>query len=209
MNDIKRLLITSDIHGDIDSLNKALDIVDNHDAHICLGDLVGEHTSPASLRTMLNVCDMVVWGNHECDAYSNNESLRSVLEEYKNKFVIRQAYGSVLLYHGKPDDVRGYVEDIDDVVGVVRYDQSYQLALGGHRHYPGLYHVTRKSIESLDIPYPHAAIQLLKGHHYVGVVPSISQPRRSSHTGCCELVIEHPGTHKQQTTLIFHSLDAV
>ncbi len=67
-----RYAIISDIHGNLESLQKALLLIDSSDSVLCLGDIVGYGPNPNEcVRLVRERASETVLGNHDVAAVDN------------------------------------------------------------------------------------------------------------------------------------------
>src|SRR3990172_2694319 len=70
-----RLAIISDIHSNLEALNKALSIIDSRtvDSIVCLGDIVGYGANPNEcVEIVRKRCSTVLLGNHDAAALDHS-----------------------------------------------------------------------------------------------------------------------------------------
>ncbi len=190
-----KVIIISDIHGNLEALSKVLEYVDKLDGEkrvVCLGDTVGYGPNPVEcFKIVESITDKICLGNHE-DAildtnYDNeiNEYARNAIrwtrqilnEEIKEtikRLPLQIEEENVLYTHSSPDDpmVWRYVSNALDAYSSF-IEMKHSLCFVGHSHIPGIYtyrNLQRNSNKST----------LSKDDKTIVNVGSLGQPRDSS-----------------------------
>ncbi len=152
--------IISDIHSNLEALQKALDIIDekNVDEIICLGDVVGYGANPNEcVEIVRQRCSTVILGNHDAAALDTSSAkdfnviarkavlwTANALEEDSRKFLSLLPYTqqkeSLLFVHASPHtpELWDYIIDVEDAVSALRY-VTEKLCFIGHTHVPGIF----------------------------------------------------------------------
>ena len=156
-----KTIIISDIHGNLEALNKALEYMDNMKEHkriICLGDIVGYGPNPVEcLKTVLSLTDKICLGNHDYAILNTDLDCqmvwhavdairwtRNVMDEEMKEtikdFQIQIEEDDVLYVHASPDGPMKwhYISNIKEAASsMCKMDCS--LCFVGHSHIPGIY----------------------------------------------------------------------
>ncbi len=153
--------IISDIHSNLEALQKALTIIDERkvDEIICLGDIVGYGANPNEcVEIVRDRCSSVVLGNHDAaaldisTAHDFNSIARKavvwtseVLTNENKTFLSSlpmtvKKEENILLVHSSPDTPEAweYIIDTDDAVSAINYFEE-KICFIGHTHVPGIY----------------------------------------------------------------------
>lgn len=138
-----RIGVISDIHGDVDALNLALERLEQ--AHgvkhvICAGDLVGRGPEPGLVVETIRERQIpTVQGNHDSWAYGMQPGQREYLAglplDWRSEFAGRRVY----VTHGKPgNNMWGlYPEHISgEFVNIMLADLNADVMVTGHTHQP-------------------------------------------------------------------------
>jgi putative phosphoesterase len=190
-----KIIIISDIHGNLEAMNKALEYIDKLEGEkrvVCLGDIVGYGPNPVDcLEIVQSLTDKICLGNHDyaisntdLDYQMNWQALeairwtRAVLnKESENaikKFQVQIEEDNILYVHASPDNPMAwkYIANARNAHSSMA-GMKCPLCFIGHSHIPGIYteheikRETRKTIISK------------KGKTIVNV-GSIGQPRDGS-----------------------------
>ncbi len=190
-----KVIIISDIHGNLEALNKALEYIDKLEGEkrvVCLGDIVGYGPDPAEcFNIVTSITDKICLGNHE-DAvldtdydYQINMYAREAIkwtrnilnEEVKNvigKLPLKITEDNVLYVHASPDDpmLWKYITNDRNAYSSL-IEMEHSLCFVGHSHIPGVY-----SYQKTERDGKKAAIS--KKDRTIVNVGSIGQPRDGS-----------------------------
>lgn len=183
----KRFAIISDIHGNLEALTRALEVIDEErvDDIVCLGDTVGYGANPVEcLKLVRSRCSIILLGNHDAAsidlAVANHFTLNAQLSAIwtfgtlgeENKAFLRSlkpthTLGEVLLSHGSPyePDEWHYVIsefDIRDAFGGF----TERICFVGHSHIPIIFSEQREEEE-----------EIARQGRFIVNVGSIGQPR--------------------------------
>jgi len=156
-----RIIIISDIHGNLEALNRVLEYIDKLEGEkriVCLGDIVGYGPDPAEcFNIVTSLTDTICLGNHE-DAvldtdydYQINMYAREAIkwtrkilnEEIKNVITnlpLKITENSVLYAHASPDDpmLWKYITNHRNAYSSL-IEMEHSLCFVGHSHIPGIY----------------------------------------------------------------------
>ncbi len=189
------VIIISDIHGNLEALNKALEYIDKLEGKkrvVCLGDVVGYGPNPVEcLEIVQSLTDKICLGNHDyaisntdLDYQMNWQALeairwtRAVLnKESKNtikKFQVQIEENNVSYVHASPDNPMAwkYITNAGNAAPSI-VGMKYPLCFIGHSHIPGIY-ADHKIIRKAK------KIILSKKGKTIVNVGSIGQPRDGS-----------------------------
>jgi len=155
------IIIISDIHGNLEALNKTLEYIDKLEGSkkiVCLGDIVGYGPNPVEcLEIVQSLTDKICLGNHDyaisntdLDYQMNWQALEAIrwtktVLSKKSKDVIKGFQvqieeDNVLYVHASPDNPMAwkYIDNTrnahSSMVGM-----KYPLCFVGHSHIPGVY----------------------------------------------------------------------
>lgn len=194
-----RYLIVSDIHGNREALDAALDAAAGlYDEILCCGDVVGYGADPnyAVDWARANV-KITVRGNHDraCAGledleYFNPAAQRSALwtrreltaenlDWLRNLPQGPAALESFELLHGSPIDEDEYLISLHDAVQAAPYIGA-ALSFFGHTHLQGGFLIHRNGIRRLRHPAPSDSSLVIELEHDVAYLinpGSIGQPR--------------------------------
>ncbi len=186
--------VVSDIHGNIESLERALKLVGDEDQVICLGDIVGYGPNPNECveRVRTRARDAVL-GNHDLAALENfgveyfNDAARaaiawtqSVLSDdnraWLNGLSYELRYPGFLLVHGAPVNYFEYILDKRTAAKAFALTDA-PLIFIGHTH------IAEYWVQEPEGTIGHKHMQqggeltLENGKRYIVDVGSIGQPR--------------------------------
>ncbi|TAM84806.1 MAG: metallophosphoesterase [Acidobacteria bacterium] len=200
-----RYLILSDIHSNLEALEKALDLADGrHDQVLCLGDLVGYGPDPNAVISRIQpLARVIVRGNHDkaCCGLTDTEDFnflaraatewtRSQLTPEHSEFLRNLPNGPVRvdgieLVHGSPFDEDEY---IFDSIGAIQAFQSSEapLIFFGHSHQQGGFLLTAdKRLDHISLPAIEddqpAGVFFREDARFLLNPGSIGQPRDSDY----------------------------
>jgi predicted phosphodiesterase len=189
-----RYAVLSDIHGNLESLGRALSIVSTQDAVISLGDVVGYGPNPNECIAALQArCRHAVLGNHDLAAVENfgvesfNYAARaaigwtqSVLDERSREWLNSLPYElrlpDFLLVHGAPVNYFEYILDVDTAARAFDGTDA-RIVFVGHTH------IAEYWMRDADGKIGHKHMQhggelrLEADKRYIIDVGSIGQPR--------------------------------
>jgi putative phosphoesterase len=135
--------IISDIHGDCDALETALDRLDKYhqvDQILCAGDLVGRGPKPDRVVTLIRERRMpTVRGNHDEWFYElspeNSDYLKALPVDWVGEYAGRR----VFMCHGKPgNNMWGLYRDhiSDTLLNMMLRSLAVDVLITGHTHVP-------------------------------------------------------------------------
>jgi predicted phosphodiesterase len=189
-----RYAIISDVHGNIESLERAFSLMEPEDQVLCLGDIVGYGPNPneciALLRTRLQ---HAVLGNHDLAALENfgveyfNDAARAAIawtqkvlndesRAWLNSLSYEIRYPDFLMVHGAPVNYFEYILDKRTASKAFALTDA-PLVFIGHTH------IAEYWVSQPDGTVGHRHMQhggelrLEEGRRYIVDVGSIGQPR--------------------------------
>jgi predicted phosphodiesterase len=189
-----RYAIVSDIHGNLESLQKAFEQIEPTDTVLCLGDIVGYGPNPNEcVRMIRDRAAHTVLGNHDVAALDNfgveyfNPAARRAIEwtqqiidkdvvEWLNGLSYEVRQPGYLLVHGAPVHYFEYLLDKRHAKAAFERTDA-PLIFVGHTHIAEYYAL------ELDGSISHAHMQhggeitLEPGKRYIVDVGSVGQPR--------------------------------
>jgi putative phosphoesterase len=153
----KRFAIISDIHGNLEALTRAFEVIDEErvDDIVCLGDTVGYGANPVEcLRLVRSRCSIILLGNHDAasidlavaNQFTLNAQLSAIwtfgaLDEESKTFLRSlkptQPLGEVLLSHGspyEPDEWHYVISEFDMREAFHAFTE--RICFVGHSHIP-------------------------------------------------------------------------
>ncbi|KHE91480.1 MAG: metallophosphoesterase family protein [Candidatus Scalindua rubra] len=156
-----KVIIISDIHGNLEALNRVLEYIAKMEGEtrvVCLGDIVGYGPNPIEcFKIVTSLTDNICLGNHE-DAildtdydYQITKPAREAIrwtrgildEEIKeaiNKLPLKIAENNILYVHASPDDPMRwkYISNTGTAYSSL-IEMKHSLCFVGHSHIPGIY----------------------------------------------------------------------
>ncbi|MGZ3497118.1 MAG: metallophosphoesterase family protein [Vulcanimicrobiaceae bacterium] len=186
--------VVSDIHGNLESLERAFALMEPDERVLCLGDIVGYGPNPNEcVRMIRERASEVVLGNHDLAAIDNfgveyfNEAARAaihwtqgVIEEENVTWLNALGYEirqpEYLLVHGAPVN---YFEYILDKRGAAKAFERTDapLVFIGHTHIAEYYALEPDGSISHAHMQHGGELQLEEGKRYIIDVGSVGQPR--------------------------------
>ena len=189
-----RYAFVSDVHGNLESLERALSLVEPGDALACLGDMVGYCANPNEcVRILRDRATHAVLGNHDLAALENygteffNEAARAaiewtqgVLDDESRRWLNGLSYElrlpELLMVHGAPVNYFEYI--LDKRAAARAFDSTdARLIFVGHTH------IAQYWVLEPDGTIGHKHLQsggeltLDPGRRYIVDVGSVGQPR--------------------------------
>jgi predicted phosphodiesterase len=178
--------IISDIHSNLEALEKALSIIDGRyvDEIVCLGDIVGYGANPNECVDIVRSrCSTVVLGNHDAAALDTSQAhdfnaiarkavlwTSGALHETSRNFLssapITVSKEELLFVHSSPHmpEEWDYIIDVNDAQSAFSHFNE-KICFIGHTHVPGIFsHRGRAKAVSRE-------------EQYIVNVGSIGQPR--------------------------------
>lgn len=156
-----KTIIISDIHGNLEALNKALEYIEKLEGPkqvICLGDIVGYGPNPVEcFKIVQSLTDIICLGNHDyailnmdLDPQMTWHAAEAIMwtrnimdEEMKEsikKFQVQIEKNDVLYVHASPDNPMKWHYISNTFKAVLSMDKmNCSLCFVGHSHVPGVY----------------------------------------------------------------------
>ncbi len=181
-----RIAILSDIHSNLEALQRALDGIDaaKVDAVYCLGDVVGYNADPAACVELIrDRCDGVVCGNHDAAvakeeaigelpadgqdaARHNRQCLSDDQLSYLASLPDTLTVENCTFVHATPDTPRAWKRLTTYPAAQSQFDHfDTDICFIGHTHVPAV------MADRLGV------LQVRRGHRYLVNVGSVGQPR--------------------------------
>jgi diadenosine tetraphosphatase ApaH/serine/threonine PP2A family protein phosphatase len=208
-----RYAILSDVHGNLESLQRALSLADAGDAVVSLGDVVGYGPNPNECVAALAArSSHAVLGNHDLAAVENfgvenfNRAARTAIgwtqrvlddasREWLNSLPYELRFPDFLLVHGAPVNYFEYILDKDTAASAfARTDAG--IVFVGHTHIAEYW--TRDSEGAIGHRHMQngGEITLDPDKRYIIDVGSVGQPRDLN--PLASLVLYDPAERKVQ-----------
>lgn len=189
-----RYAIVSDVHGNLESLDRALALLEPDDALLCLGDMVGYGPNPNEcVHRLRDRVTHAVLGNHDLAALENfgteyfNEAAKeaiewtqTVLDEPSRQWLNTLSYElrlpELLMVHGAPVSYFEYILDKRTAAKAFAATDA-RLIFVGHTH------IAEHWTLEPDGTIGHKHVQhggeltLESGRRYIVDVGSVGQPR--------------------------------
>jgi predicted phosphodiesterase len=189
-----RYAIISDIHSNLESLERALALVQPEDELLCLGDIVGYGPSPNECIALLRArVKHAVLGNHDLAALENfgveyfNDAARAAIawtqvvlsdesRGWLNGLSYEIRYPDFLMVHGAPVNYFEYILDKRTASKAFALTDA-PLVFIGHTH------IAEYWVQEPDGTVGHrhmqhgGELQFEEGRRYIVDVGSIGQPR--------------------------------
>lgn len=190
-----KIVVISDIHGNLEALNKVLEYIDKLEGEkrvVCLGDIVGYGPNPAEcFKIVESLTDKICLGNHEYAILDEDFDYqmaryarkairwtRGILDEeireVINKLPLQIEEDNVLYVHASPDDPMQwkYISNARNAYSSL-IEMKHSLCFVGHSHIPGIYAYNELQRNSIDAT-------LSKDDKTIVNVGSVGQPRDGS-----------------------------
>lgn len=156
-----KIIIISDIHGNLEALNATLAYIEKIEGDkkiVCLGDIVGYGPNPVEcLKSVQSHTDKICMGNHEYAILNDNldsemvwyasdairwtkEILDDEMIKVIREFQVQIEENNILYVHASPNNPMGwkYISNtIDAYADLAEMDCT--LCFVGHTHIPGVY----------------------------------------------------------------------
>lgn len=191
---IGRYAILSDVHGNLDSLQRAFALIEPDDVVLCLGDIVGYGPNPNECVQMIRErASHAVLGNHDLAALDNfgieffNEPAKEAIawtqgvltpenRAWLNTLPYELRFPEFLLVHGAPVNYFEYIWDKPTAAAAFARTDA-PLIFVGHTHVAEHWSLD----ESGEVGHRHmqfgGELVLEKGKRYIVDVGSVGQPR--------------------------------
>lgn len=178
--------IISDIHANLEALQKALSIIDEKkvDEIICLGDIVGYGANPNECVEIARTrSSVIVLGNHDSAsletsvAHDFNAIARRAIEwtaeqltEESRAFLLSlplvERKENILFVHSSPlsPEAWDYIIDSNDASSAIRHFEEH-ICFIGHTHIPGIFSIRGR------------AKSVTRDEQFIVNVGSVGQPR--------------------------------
>jgi diadenosine tetraphosphatase ApaH/serine/threonine PP2A family protein phosphatase len=189
-----RYAIVSDVHGNLESLERALAAVEPGDSLVSLGDVVGYGPNPNECVAILrDRCKHAVLGNHDLAALENfgvdnfNSVARTAIawtqtvldqpsREWLNTLPYELRFPDFLLVHGAPVRYFDYILDKDSAAqAFARTDAP--LVFVGHTHIAEYWACDEDGVIGHKHMQHGGELVLEAGKRYIVDVGSVGQPR--------------------------------
>ncbi len=189
-----RYAIVSDVHGNLESLERALDLLEPDDQLLCLGDMVGYGPNPNEcLRLLRDRTTHAVLGNHDLAALENfgteyfNEAARAaiawtqkVLDDESRAWLNTLSYElrlpDFLLVHGAPVNYFEYILDKRTASAAFAHTDA-PLIFVGHTHIAEHWTLEPDATVGHKHLQHGGELELESGRRYIVDVGSVGQPR--------------------------------
>lgn len=189
-----RYAVLSDIHGNLESLQKALSLLQDGERILCLGDIVGYGPNPNEcVEIVRERAADVVLGNHDVAAVDNfgveyfNSVARAAIEwtqtvisaenvAWLNGLSYESRHENFLLVHGAPVNYFEYI--LDKRVAAAAFERTdAPVIFVGHTHIAEYYALEPDGSISHKHMQHGGELTLEPGKRYIVDVGSIGQPR--------------------------------
>lgn len=191
-----RIVVMSDIHGNLAALQGFESLPISYDALYCLGDVVGYGPYPEEcVQWIKGRAEIIIQGNHERALTDKHEThLMNSLATEQIRWTRRELSSESIetistwpidvkrkpfwVCHGSPRDPDRYIigpREVQEALYVLG-ETDLSIVLFGHTHYPGLIDDEGNIWYEVNKP-----LSLLAKKHYLINPGSIGQPRDGSH----------------------------
>lgn len=156
-----KIVVISDIHGNLEALNKVLEYINKLECEkrvVCLGDIVGYGPNPAECFEIVeSLTDKICLGNHEdaiLDTNYNYQMTKYALEAIRwtrgilneeireaiSRLPVQIGEDNVLYVHASPDNPMQwkYITNARNAYSSL-IEMKHSLCFVGHSHIPGIY----------------------------------------------------------------------
>ena len=195
------LAFISDIHGNLEALEKVLNFTDHMGLKqiLCLGDIVGYGPDPnRCVELVSQTCLGTVAGNHDWAVvgktpledfntmarkaiYWTRTRLQSRNLEYLASLPLTLTMEDMLLVHASPIMPHQWIYIMDPFSASLALERScHKMIMVGHSHVPQAYRMKGEKVETLSFPFP-----LEEEARYLVNVGSVGQPRDGDPRACC------------------------
>jgi diadenosine tetraphosphatase ApaH/serine/threonine PP2A family protein phosphatase len=191
---VTRYAIVSDVHANLESLERAFALIAPDDVLVCLGDIVGYGPNPNECVKMISGrATHAVLGNHDLAALESfgveyfNDAAREAIEwtqgvlgaesrEWLNTLPYELRLPEFLLVHGAPVNYFEYI--LDKRAAARAFERTdAPVIFVGHTHIAEYY--VREPDESIGHKHMQQGGELIleEGKRYIIDVGSVGQPR--------------------------------
>jgi predicted phosphodiesterase len=204
-----RRAIVSDIHGNLEALNRVLEDAKSQDCEqiICLGDIVGYGPDPQACVDIVRGFDACILGNHDLAALFDPEGFSNAAEqailwtrrqletgdtpqacyrrlEFLAHLPRTRREGQLMFVHGSVrNPINEYVFP-EDVYNRRKMDKLFSMVqrtcFQGHTHVPGVFTANMTFLKPEDIDYRYR----LSDDKAMVNVGSVGQPRDGNWRSC-------------------------
>jgi predicted phosphodiesterase len=189
-----RYAVISDIHGNIESLERAFALMEPDDHVLCLGDIVGYGPNPNECIALLrDRIKHAVLGNHDLAALENfgveyfNEAARAAIawtqnaltpesRSWLNGLSYEIRYPEFLMVHGAPVNYFEYILDKRTAAKAFALTDA-PLVFIGHTHIAEYWEQEPDGSVGHRHMQQGGEVKLAEGRRYIIDVGSIGQPR--------------------------------
>jgi predicted phosphodiesterase len=186
--------IISDVHGNIESLQRAFSLIPDDDTVLCLGDIVGYGPNPNEcVHLIRDRAKAAVLGNHDLAALENfgveyfNEAARAAIEwtqgvldeesrAWLNGLSYELRYPDFLMVHGAPVDYFEYILDKRAATKAFALTDA-PLVFIGHTHIAEYWEQEPDGTVNHKHMQQGGTLELQPGKRYIVDVGSVGQPR--------------------------------
>ncbi len=190
-----RIAIISDIHSNLEALQKSIDIISDNmiDKIICLGDIVGYGANPKEcLKSITEISSNILLGNHDQAAtdvkYTESFTLfAKVAAQWTNKiltenekelllsFPLLHESDGVTYVHASPNRPSewNYISNYEDAVSNFPYFHK-NICFVGHSHIPTIY---MEDYNDYKLVRNSVNLKCQPDKKYIINVGSVGQPR--------------------------------
>jgi predicted phosphodiesterase len=186
--------IVSDIHGNIESLERALALIGDEDTVLCLGDIVGYGPNPNECVRMIRArAQNAVLGNHDLAALENfgveyfNDAARAAItwtqtvlsddnRSWLNGLSYELRFPDFLMVHGAPVNYFEYILDKRTAAKAFANTDA-PLVFIGHTHIAEYWEQEPDGTVGHRHMQNGGELKLKEGHRYIIDVGSVGQPR--------------------------------
>jgi len=189
--------IISDIHSNIEALDKVLDNMEKVDAIICLGDIVGYGANPNEcISRVKEIKSRCIAGNHDLAAvkkldvnFFNDEARAAIqwtskkltrenicyLESLKEKLYLQN---NVYAIHGSPGNNKWDYINNRFIAAMIFEKYIFDIIFIGHSHIAGCFVLekTKKRVDYIDLTLG-GHVLFLENRRYIVNCGSVGQPR--------------------------------
>jgi diadenosine tetraphosphatase ApaH/serine/threonine PP2A family protein phosphatase len=198
--------IFSDVHSNIEALDKVLEAYENLpydiDMYVCLGDVVGYGAEPnACCDRVREVAKYTILGNHDAavcgrmnyafyyDAARNAldwhaKQLRPEHHEWLKTLPYKEDWEDVCFCHGSPINMKDfeYVFNVHQATQLINsWDELQHVTFIGHSHLTKSFELDRE--EGVEEVFP-PKLTFKEGKKYIVTVGSVGQPRDNDNRAC-------------------------